>query len=103
MSQLPLLQTTILAVESNIEDVTTRLRQANKNLINCIWKIQLNGSNSTHINFIYKKVQPLPLIVNRNVRYVNKAKYLGISFNYKLNEHIKTKITEFNVQTVQAA
>jgi hypothetical protein len=95
--------TAILAVGSHVEEATTRLQeQVNKvSAWAKRWRITLNQSKSTHVNFSYKKGNHIPLTLNSTIiPYSSSAKYLGMTLDAKLKwkEHIKMKKRELNVK-----
>lgn len=60
--------------------------------------IILSKSKYTHINFINKKINPVPIEINKSILpYANIAKYLGTMFGIKLTwkKNIMKKEDEF--------
>ena len=51
------------------------------------WKIKLNEDKSVHVNYTNRRLNNPPnLIINKKVvPYENKAKYLGMTLDTKLN------------------
>lgn len=91
--------TAILTTGDTIESATEKLQHA----INKVhgwtnsWRIVLNESKSTHVNFTYKKVDRLPVYLNSaQIPYANEAKYLGMTLDAKLKwkSHVKKKREE---------
>lgn len=65
------------------------------------WRMQLNESKSTHINFTNKKVDNLPVFLNNSqIPYANTAKYLGMTLDTKIKwkEHVKKKSQEMKLK-----
>jgi len=95
--------TAIMAVGDSIEGSTRRLQSA---LIKVAiwtkkWRIKLNESKSTHIDFTNKKITQHPVYINgMQIPYANTAKYLGMTLDAKLRwkEHIKKKRDELNLK-----
>jgi len=57
------------------------------------WRIKLNETKSTHINFTTKKVVHLPVFINnKEIPYANKEKYLGMTLDKKLRWKAYVKI-----------
>lgn len=95
--------TAILVVDDDAEIANKKLQKV-VNQINSWtkkWRIKLNESKSTYINFTNKKVNPLTLTLNNsNIPYANTAKYLGMNLDAKLRwkEHIKKKLEEIKLK-----
>lgn len=95
--------TTILAVGDDAKAATRKL-QKSVNKVNewtLLWRIKLNESKSTHINFTYKKINHSQVTINNQVvPYANTAKYLGMNLDVKLKwkEHILKKRAELNIK-----
>ncbi|KAM0731249.1 putative RNA-directed DNA polymerase from transposon X-element [Formica fusca] len=65
------------------------------------WRINLNETKSTHINFPLRKTNHLSILINElTIPYANTAKYLGMTLDAKLKwkEHIKKKKEELNIK-----
>lgn len=65
------------------------------------WRIKLNESKSTHIDFTNKTVEYRPVqIYSSTIPHSNCAKYLGMTLDVKLKwkEHIKIKAKELNLK-----
>lgn len=95
--------TALLAVGSDIQEVTNKLQIASNRLCNWTkkWKTKLNELKSTHINFTNKNINALPVRINENIiPCENSAKYLGMTLDVKLKwkEHIKKKTTELGLR-----
>ena len=95
--------TAIMAVGEDVQETTERLQSA----INQIngwtkrWRIKLNESKSTHINFTNRRMNPVPITINQKViPYENNAKYLGMTLDAKLRwkVHVKKKKEEMNIK-----
>jgi hypothetical protein len=49
------------------------------------WNIHLNESKSVNINFTNRRLEYIPVIINKQkVWYANTAKYLGMTLDAKL-------------------
>jgi hypothetical protein len=88
--------TTILATEGNVEESTSKLQRAATAVSNWTkkWRIKLNETKSTHINFTNCKINRILIEINsQKIPYANTAKYLGMTLDAKLKwkEHIKKK------------
>ena len=61
--------TAIMATGVTIDEATNKLQNAINHVTTWIkkWRIKLNESKSTHINFTNKKVNPVALEINRQV------------------------------------
>lgn len=95
--------TAILAVGDTIEETTVTLQKAINNVQEWLakWRIKVNESKSTHINFTNRKVETLPVILNNlTVPYANQAKYLGMNLDAKLKwkVHVKKKAQELQLK-----
>lgn len=92
--------TSVMAVGSNIKEATDQLQAANDEISDwCLkWKIKLNETKSTHVNFTNRKIEAPPVVKLNNVviPHGNKAKYLGMTLDTKLRwkEHVKLKKQE---------
>lgn len=65
------------------------------------WRIKLNESKSTHIDFTNKNILHHPInIFGSTIPYSNNAKYLGMTLDVKLKwkEHVKKKVEELNIK-----
>lgn len=95
--------TAILATGDNIEEATNKLQRATNEVCNWTkrWRIKLNETKSTHINFTNKKINWKPIEINsQQVPYANTAKYLGMTLDTKLKwkEHVKKKKEELSIK-----
>lgn len=95
--------TCILAVGNNEIESSSKLQKAVDQILKWTnsWRIQLNESKSTHINFTNKTISYKPITIeNTIVPYANTAKYLGMTLDAKLKwkEHIKIKAVETNLK-----
>lgn len=95
--------TSILARGHSIEESANKLQSAidQVNTWTKKWRIKLNESKSTHINFTNRKIDTLPVTINsQSIPYSNTAKYLGITLDAKLRwrEHVKIKQKELNIK-----
>lgn len=79
--------TSILAKGHNIEESTAKLQSA-INQINTWtkkWRVKLNETKSTHINFTNRRTDYVPVTINSQIiPYANTAKYLGMTLDTKL-------------------
>ncbi len=76
--------TAILAVGDTISEVTLKLQVAINNIQDWLakWRIKVNESKSTHINFTNKSIEPLPVTLNNiPVPHANQAKYLCMNLD----------------------
>ena len=94
--------TVLLVTGPNVSENTHKLQTATNNIISWTkkWRIKLNESKSTHINFTHRNIVNLPIFMNNNeVPYANTAKYLGFTLDAKLKwkEHVKKKIEELKI------
>lgn len=88
--------TAILAISDSVESSTEKLQRALDKISVWTkkWRIVLNESKSTHVNFTYKKITNLPTYINSvQIPYANEAKYLGMTLDAKLKwkTHVKKK------------
>lgn len=95
--------TAILAVDKTIEGSSSKLQKAVNRIAGWTqkWRIKLNETKSTHVNFTYKNISAKPIFINQKViPYSNNAKYLGMTLDSKLKwkEHIKKKKEELNLK-----
>lgn len=95
--------TAVVAVDVNVVNSTNKLQSAINKVSGWTkrWRIRLNESKSTHVNFTYKKVAPHPILINEQIiPYANTAKYLGMTLDTKLKwkEHVKKKKEELNIK-----
>src|SRR5215469_8941098 len=95
--------TAVIVAEKNIDQSTRKLQNALNEITRWTrkWRIKLNETKSTHINFTYNKINSIPLTINnRTIPYANTAKYLGMNLDAKLKgkEHIKKKKEELNIK-----
>ena len=94
--------TAVLSVGDNIEQSTMKLQEACDKIIRWtkMWRIGLNESKSTHVNFSNLKISYKPVIINgQQIPFANKAKYLGMTLDTRLRwkEHVKKK-EELNIK-----
>lgn len=76
--------TSILVRGRGIEESTNKLQTTinQTNTWTKKWRIKLNGTKSTHINFTNRKIDLVPVTINSQViPYSNTAKYLGMTLN----------------------
>lgn len=95
--------TAILAMDESVESSTRKLQRALNKVYNWTktWRIVLNETKSTHVNFTYKKVNNLPIYINSvQIPYANEAKYLGMTLDAKLKwkPHVKKKRDELEIR-----
>lgn len=95
--------TAILTADKSVEVSARKLQNAANNISNWTkkWRIKINETKSTCINFTYKKIDnPTIYIDQKIVPYANSAKYLGMNLDAKLKwkEHIKKKKEELNMK-----
>lgn len=95
--------TAILTVGDNIKDSTAILQTAcNKiNKWTKMWRIGLNETKSSHINFTNLKICREPVFINgRQIPYANTTKYLGMTLDARLRwkEHVIKKKDELNIR-----
>lgn len=88
--------TAILATGNTAEEATKKLQRAVDKVSAWTkkWRIKLNESKSTHVNFTNRKVTTIPVVINYETIPCNsEAKYLGMTLDAKLNwkKHIKRK------------
>lgn len=94
--------TVVLVTGKSISETTNKLQIATDCILHWTkkWRIQLNESKSTHINFTYKNITPQHIYMNNNIiPYANTAKYLGFTLDAKLKwkEHVKKKVNELKL------
>lgn len=95
--------TAIMATGSDIQEATDKLQKA-ANVVNNWtkrWRIKLNESKSTHINFTNLTINTIPVEINsQQIPYANTAKYLGMTLDAKLRwkEHVMKKKEELNIK-----
>ena len=85
------------------EESATKLQNAAENIVEWTrqWRIKLNVSKSTYINFINKNCTQPPIDLNGlTLRPANTAKYLGMTLDAKLHwkPHIKMKQEELKIK-----
>lgn len=95
--------TAILAIGDTIGEVTFKLQIAINNIQDWLtkWRIKVNESKSTHINFTNRSIEPLPVTLNNiPVPHANQAKYLGMNLDAKLKwkVHVKKKAEELQLK-----
>uniref|UniRef100_A0A1B6DFT6 Reverse transcriptase domain-containing protein n=1 Tax=Clastoptera arizonana TaxID=38151 RepID=A0A1B6DFT6_9HEMI len=95
--------TALLAVGNTLEESKGRLQQAVNNVATWTkkWRIKLNESKSTYINFTNKRIDNVPISINGVcLQPANTAKYLGMNLDVKLrwSEHVKKKVEELNIK-----
>lgn len=95
--------TAILTTDKSVNVATRKLQEAANNISNWTkkWRIKINETKSTYINFTYKKINNPPIYIDQKaVPYANIAKYLGMNLDAKLKwkEHIKKKKEELNIR-----
>ena len=88
--------TAIMAVGNDIQETAKRLQTAINQISGWTkkWRIKLNENKSVHTNFTNRRMNPVPIIINRKViPYQNNAKYLGMTLDAKLRwkVHVKRK------------
>lgn len=91
--------TAILATDKSVNQTVNNLQTAMNKIHNWTqrWRIKLNETKSTHINFTYKNVVSLQIYIDEHaIPITNTAKYLGMTLDVKLkwNEHVKKKKEE---------
>lgn len=95
--------TAIMAVGVTHEEAVEKLQAAINDVYDWTkkWRIKLNESKSTHIDFTNKKNAYHPVYINNNViPYENVAKYLGMTLDTKLRwkAHVKKKRDELELR-----
>lgn len=95
--------TAILTTDKAVNVSARKLQDAVNNIIQWTkrWRIKVNETKSTYINFTYKKIDNPPIYIDQKiVPYANTAKYLGINLDAKLKwkEHIKKKKEELSIK-----
>lgn len=95
--------TAVMATGNSIEESTRKLQQAADNIATWTykWRIKLNETKSTYINFTNKKINQLPIFLNGvRIQPANTAKYLGMTLDAKLRwkPHIKKKQEELQIK-----
>jgi hypothetical protein len=95
--------TAIMAIGKNVKEATEKLQKATNEISNWTkrWRIKLNETKSTHINFTYQKVNNMTININsQKIQYASTAKYLGMTLDTKLKwkEHVKKKKEELNIK-----
>jgi predicted GIY-YIG superfamily endonuclease len=95
--------TAVMAIAETNEETTLKLQRS----INIIqewtnrWKIKLNETKSTHVDFTNKRITHKPLYINNKVvPYADTAKYLGMTLDAKLRwkAHVKKKREELGIR-----
>ena len=96
--------TALMATGRNLIESTSKLQEANDSISNWCksWKMKLNETKSVHVNFTQKRfvTQPRVKLNDIEVPHDNKAKYLGMTLDAKLNwkEHFKIKKKELELK-----
>lgn len=94
--------TAILTVGDNVEEATSKLQRSINAVSNWTkqWRIKLNETKSTHVNFTNRRINTIPVEINSQVPYANTAKYLGMTLDAKLKwkAHVKKKKEELNIR-----
>ena len=95
--------TAILAVGNSNEEATEKLQTAIDQIQKWTkkWRIHLNETKSVHTNFTYKRIEYIPVNINKQkVPYANTAKYLGMTLDTKLRwkAHVKKKREELGIR-----
>jgi len=95
--------TAMLAAGRDVESATYKLQSAVDKVSVWMkeWRIALNETKSTHINFTYKRITPIPIRLNGvAIPYSNTAKYLGMTLDVKLKwkAHVKIKKEELKIK-----
>lgn len=95
--------TAIMVIGKNNKKTTKKLQEAVTavSIWTKKWRTKLNESKSVHINFTYKKIDPIPIEINSvRVPYANTAKYLGMTLDAKLRwkAHVLIKKEELNIK-----
>lgn len=95
--------TALLAVGNTLKESNERLQQSINNVATWTkkWRIQLNETKSTFINFTNKRIGTVPIHINGvPLQPANTAKYLGMNLDVKLRwcEHVKKKVEELNIK-----
>jgi hypothetical protein len=95
--------TAVMITDASIVESTRKLQNA-LNIVNNWtkkWRITLNESKSTHINFTNRKIEYIPVRLNlQQIPYSDNAKYLGMTLDSKLRwkAHVKKKRQELNLK-----
>lgn len=79
--------TALLAVDENVDNATSKLQSALDKISDWTkrWRIKLNEAKSIHINFTYRKINAVPILINdKIIPCRNTAKYLGMTLDTKL-------------------
>ena len=89
----------MMATGNSIEESTTKLQRAADNIVTWTrkWRIKLNETKSTYINFTNKKIEERTILLNGiRIKPANTAKHLGMTLDVKLRwkAHIKMKKEE---------
>lgn len=95
--------TAILALGQNNLESTEKLQSAidEVQVWTQKWKIKLNETKSSHVDFTNNRIFYKPVYINGNeVPYSNTAKYLGITLDAKLRwkPHVKRKKEELKIK-----
>lgn len=95
--------TAVLAVGDTVEEASIKLQRSINNISTWMkkWRLKLNESKSTHINFTNRTVINVPIIINSQVIPSKlEAKYLGMTLDARLNwkAHVKMKRSELNLK-----
>lgn len=95
--------TAVLAVGATVEEASMKLQRSINNISTWMkkWRLKLNESKSTHINFTNNKLINVPIHINSQVVPSKlHAKYLGMTLDARLNwkPHVKMKRTELNLK-----
>lgn len=95
--------TAVMAIADTNEETTSKL-QRSMNIIQewtKRWRIKLNETKSTHVDFTNKRIVHKPLYINNKiVPYADTAKYLGMTLDAKLRwkAHVKKKREELGIR-----
>lgn len=96
--------TALIATGKIIIESTSKLQQSLDSISNWCgsWKIKLNETKSVHVNFTHKKIDTQSRVKLNNIEVPldDKAKYLGMTLDAKLNwkEHFKIKKRELELK-----
>jgi len=95
--------TAILAVGSGNEEPAGKLQTTINEIQKWTkkWHIQLNESNSAHINFTHRRFEHISVTINsQKIPHAKTAKYLGMNSDAKLlwKAHVKNKRDELGLR-----